>query len=244
MGPLSRLIPKELLPVRGLPILGWVLLELRSAGVREIHLVTSPEKPLLRTFVEQAPSLLGGKWELHLWNQNQDRAGNYGAVLSVPTEVRRAGPYILVWGDEIFDSGRGQRSRAHQLIAAHHRLDRPVVGVTEVEDQQVNICGVIETDSEHRIHRVLEKPSPSDTTSRLALVGGAVVSPCLDEWLAEQAPSRPREAVFAELLATWPQLETVGAEVLEAEWWELGSIASYRAGAMSLEARGVEFVEG
>jgi len=244
MGPLSKLIPKELLPVRGLPILGAVLLELRAAGVRDIHLVVSREKPLLSTFVEQAPTLLGGEWNLHMWNQRVDRAGNYGAVLSVPTELRLAGPYLLAWGDEIFEPAGGRRSRARQLIDAYQRFDRPVVGATKVGDQQVEICGVIETDAKHSIRRVLEKPSPSDTPSRLALVGGAVVPPYLDQWLAEQAPSRPREAVFSELLATWSRLGTVWAEVLEAEWWELGSLQSYRAGAVGLEARGVKVVKG
>src|SRR5712692_6072526 len=51
MLPVTKVVPKELLPIEGKPAIQWVLEEALSAGLREFVVVLSPRKAILRDFL-------------------------------------------------------------------------------------------------------------------------------------------------------------------------------------------------
>ncbi|GIW72037.1 MAG: UTP--glucose-1-phosphate uridylyltransferase [Planctomycetota bacterium] len=56
-GPLTRAVPKELLPVAGRPLVDWALEACVQAGLERVVLVTSPAKPLLLQYLRE-------RWQL------------------------------------------------------------------------------------------------------------------------------------------------------------------------------------
>src|SRR5918992_1785164 len=56
--PISRWVPKELLPVGLRPLLFWTLDEAAAAGLRRAIIVTNPEKPVLETAARAYPDAL------------------------------------------------------------------------------------------------------------------------------------------------------------------------------------------
>jgi UTP--glucose-1-phosphate uridylyltransferase len=52
MLPVTRVVPKELLPVGSKPAIHWAIEEAAAAGLREIAIVVSPTKPLIATYIE------------------------------------------------------------------------------------------------------------------------------------------------------------------------------------------------
>lgn len=55
LGTLTRTTPKELLPLRGHPLLAWTLREAAQAGIDRAVIVTSPEKPEIARFLSARP---------------------------------------------------------------------------------------------------------------------------------------------------------------------------------------------
>ena len=49
--PITKAIPKELLPIEGKPAIQWVLEEAFEAGLRKIVIVISPHKTILRDYL-------------------------------------------------------------------------------------------------------------------------------------------------------------------------------------------------
>jgi UTP--glucose-1-phosphate uridylyltransferase len=52
MLPVTRTVPKELLPVGSKPAIHWAAEEAAAAGIREIAIVVSPTKPLIQAYLE------------------------------------------------------------------------------------------------------------------------------------------------------------------------------------------------
>jgi UTP-glucose-1-phosphate uridylyltransferase len=75
LAPISRWIPKELLPVGLRPVLFWTLDEAVQAGLRRAIIVTNPDKPVLETAARAYPDAL------HLEFVPQDEPRGLGDAL-------------------------------------------------------------------------------------------------------------------------------------------------------------------
>ena len=58
--PITRVVPKELLPVGTKPAIQWVLEEAVASGLHEIVIVISSDKELLRTYLTSDANLPSG----------------------------------------------------------------------------------------------------------------------------------------------------------------------------------------
>jgi UTP--glucose-1-phosphate uridylyltransferase len=57
MASVAGVLPKELLPVAGKPLLQWTLEEAAAAGIEHAVVVTSPDKPQIAEFLSHRPAL-------------------------------------------------------------------------------------------------------------------------------------------------------------------------------------------
>ena len=153
--PVTRSVPKELLPVGTRPMLQWCLTEAFEAGFDEIAVVVSDAKPTLAAYVEE------GIWRDGLLPQLRDRAreaivstvrqdaptGVVGAVLAasswleegafgvfLPDNVRIAGPPPLT-AAHVADAGaRGVVLSACHRVGPETRHFFGDVGRVELDD--------------------------------------------------------------------------------------------------------------
>ena len=68
-----------------------------------------------------------------------------------------------------------EKPAAAQLIEEFYRKNAPIIALFEVPDDEVSSCGIIEprlcNGRVHEVQRFLEKPKPTETTSRLGVIG-------------------------------------------------------------------------
>ena len=103
--------------------------------------------------------------------------GDGHAVLQAAHIVRDE-PVLVLFGDCIYDS---EIPASRQLMDAFDKFGCSVIGMSSVESSEVSKFGVIEgsalDESTHKITKMIEKPEPGASTSRLVAVGKYIITP-------------------------------------------------------------------
>lgn len=241
--PVSKTVPKELLPLVDVPIVDNVVSEAVAAGCEEVVVVSAPGKAPLdgyfhrnerleeRLVAERRDADLAlarrGESLARVTVIHQDRPlGNGHAVLCARDLVGRR-PFVMIWGDDIV---LAKVPVAAQLLRARERLGGgSVAAVVRVGEDAARRYGVIEGepagDRMWRVRRIVEKPErpPSD----LAVVHAYVLEPEIFDVLATQAPGRGGEIWLSEAVSALAQRAPVHAYEFEGDRYDAGDRAGY-----------------
>src|SRR5438034_7196990 len=191
--PISRTVPKELLPIIDTPVIELVVAEMAAAGISRVVIVNAPGKESLDAYfrpnerLERRLAVEFRKEDIALLKRperlatvrgvvQQEANGNGHAVLQARPLVG-AEPFAMLWGDDIVI---GDTPAVGQLIEARERLGGgTVVGTIRVPRDKVSAYGVVAgTPVDERTQRVLaivEQQKPEDAPTELAAVHGDVL---------------------------------------------------------------------
>jgi UTP--glucose-1-phosphate uridylyltransferase len=209
--PISRTVPKELLPIVDTPVIEMVVAEMAAAGITRVVIVNAPGKESLDAYfrpnerLERRLAVEFRKDDIDLLKRperlatvrvviQEEAKGNGHAVLQARPLVG-AEPFAMLWGDDIVV---GDVPAIGQLIEARERLGGgTVVGTVRVSREKTASYGVVAgTPVDERTQRVLaivEKPRPEEAPSEFAAVHGYVLEPEVFEVLAHAKPGRNGE---------------------------------------------------
>ena len=244
--PITRSVPKELLPIVDTAVIELVVSELAASGIERVVIVVGPGKESIEGYFKPSPRIEqrlvaeGRTEELALLRRPQSLAqvravvqqepkGNGHAVLMARPLVGSE-PFAMVWGDDIM---LAREPAIGQLIKARERLGGgSVLGCIRVPREQSSRYGIVagsEVD-EHttRVLAIVEKPDPKDAPSDLAAVHGYILEPEIFDALAQLPPGRGGEIWLTDAIA---QLARDGAPVwaveLEGQRYDTGDKVGY-----------------
>ncbi|MEQ4721402.1 UTP--glucose-1-phosphate uridylyltransferase [Nonomuraea sp. B19D2] len=247
--PLTRALPKEMLPIGDKPVIEHTIRELVDSGIDEITIVTSPRKDLIqRHFAPDADLELqlraAGKDDLadavaelsslaHITYLYQN--GPYGNGTPVLNAARVIGdePFMVLWADDVFVA---EVPRAKQLKAAYEATGAPVLALMPMAVEDASRYGVpiVKEDlggGRLLISGLVEKPSPEEAPSRYAAIGGYVVTPGVVEELQEQTRrwrQNPQGEIYlTDALHRHAAGHPVYGQVIDGTWWDTGSPLNY-----------------
>lgn len=194
--PLTWRTPKALVPILGRPLLEHLLLNLRQHGVDSVTLAMTRRSEAIREAFGDG-SALG----LALDYAYEDvPLGSGGAIGSIASTWRTAegGPwdetFIVVNGDVITDLDVS-------AMVANHRTKRAVLSLSLHEVEDPSPFGVVDIDTDGRIHRFVEKPAIEDAPSRLINAGTWIFEPRLIGMLDPTTFHRVEDSLFPTLCA-------------------------------------------
>lgn len=148
--PHTHLTPKPLLKVAGRPVMDWVMDRLEGLPIEELIFITGHLKGQVEHYARTRY-----RWPSRFIEQRvQD--GTAGAVNLARPHVH--GPMMIIFVDTVFEA---------DLSLAERCEADGIIWVKEVEDYQR--FGVVVTDSEGYMTRIVEKPK--EPISRLANIG-------------------------------------------------------------------------
>jgi len=230
--PISRTVPKELLPIIDTPVIELVVAEMAAAGISRVVIVNGPGKEALDDYfrpnerLERRLAIEFRKEDIELLKRPERLAtvrvvvqheakGNGHAVLQARPLVG-AEPFAMLWGDDIVV---GDTPAVGQLIDARRRLGGgSVVGTIRVSKEKAAAYGVVAgTPVDERTQRVLaivEKPKPEEAPSEFAAVHGYVLEPEVFEVLERAKPGRNGEIWLSDAVS---ELARAGAPVWAVE---------------------------
>jgi UTP--glucose-1-phosphate uridylyltransferase len=186
--PVSRAIPKLLMPVGNKTVLDYLLMELDEAGIRDVLIVTSGKEKMIREYLGTDPSL--DRWlkktgKTHLLDTTKAlhkkmrvsivrQHGPYGSATPVLNAKSWVGknPFLLLVSDELFLQ---DGSRILTMAKAFDKTDATIFGIVKTNDAGTKKYGIVEgtlnKDGYMRVKNTREKPGPQTTKSRWAAIG-------------------------------------------------------------------------
>jgi UTP--glucose-1-phosphate uridylyltransferase len=178
--PLTLSQPKELLPCGPRPVMGYILDELRAAGVSEILLVSRTGKAVLEDYVHAS-------WPGACVVRQPEPRGLGNAILVARSWVGQE-PFVVALGDTIIQSNR-PKPPLSRLIG--DRTRGSVVLVRRIEPALTRLYGIVDPgdNGDHSslfaLRGIIEKPEPEHAPSALAIAGRYLFEPEIFEALAE-----------------------------------------------------------
>jgi UTP--glucose-1-phosphate uridylyltransferase len=238
--PLTRAIPKEMLPLGRRPVLEYVVQELKEAGIGRILFVVSPAKDMIRAYFGDG-SEHGVSCEYAL----QPRMLGLGDAILRGEEWAGGRPFVVAFGDCIVRSAHAVGSRPLDRMLRTHAAERADATVlTEyVDAEATRKYGILRpasavaqpADGPFRVASLVEKPSPEAAPSRQAVAARWVLSPDIFPRLRAARPGPNGEIGLTDCVAEWvAQGARLWAEPLLAQESRLdvGGFATYLAAAV------------
>lgn len=188
--PLTLTVPKPLLPVAHRPMLERLLASLAAGGVTDAVLALGfNPQPFLDAFPGDRCG--GVRLRYAVEDSPLDTAGAIGFAAR---EAGVTGTFVVANGDILTGLDVGS-------LVAFHRRSGAEATISLVSVADPSQFGIVETATDGRVLRFVEKPAPGDTDSRHASAGTYVMeASCLDR-MPGDAPLSIERAVFPQIVA-------------------------------------------
>ncbi len=215
--PATKAQPKEMLPLVDKPVIQYAVEEAVAAGIDQVIIVTSSQKRAIEDHFDlsyELEHLLESKGDIEMlrrvrrisdlaqlaYVRQKEQLGLGHAVL-MARELVGHEPFAVILSDDVVVA---DRPCIGQLVEAYEQVHASVVAVMEVPREETSRYGVIDPDPSdtangrvpvngslkgrvHRVRGLVEKPSPQEAPSNLAIVGRYVLTPKIFEKL-ERTP--------------------------------------------------------
>lgn len=169
--PLSHNKSKHMIPVAGRPLLEHSIVELKDAGVTDVLLVVGYKKDVLKEYFKDARARLGV--DIHFIDQDFSKGKGTGVAAGFARAFAGSDPFLLAYGDLQYD---GATIKEFIGEFTKHQPDA-LLALKEVPDP--SLYGVVELDASGNATRIVEKPKPGDSPSRMTNAGIYVFSPAI-----------------------------------------------------------------
>ena len=217
--PVTKSVPKELLPIVDRPLLQYVIAEAAEAGVEEVIIITSPGKESisdyfqphvaleqrltdngaheLLTKVSEATNLARVSFVL------QQEALGLGHAVLMAKDVVGDEPFVVILPDDIISHSPGAIS---QMVKVSEEMEAGVIAVETVPWDVVENYGVVDatkvSERVYRIQSLVEKPPREEAPSNLSIVGRYILPPEIFPILEETEPQTRGEIQLTDALMT------------------------------------------
>ena len=241
--PVTKSMPKEMLPIVDKPIIQLVVEELIEAGIEDIIMVTKWDKKPLEDHFDHSWALendleKNGKMDLvkkikeiadmanFVYVRQKGPYGNGTPVLSATSLVDDE-PFIFVWGDDLVKS---KVSFTKQMVDDYEKNGKLMIGVQEVPRDQVNRYGIVKLmEGSMRMEDIVEKPPIKDAPSNLADFGRMILNQDIINILKKIPLGKGNELWIVDAIREYIKSggEFYAKKVEEGEWMTTGDPLNY-----------------
>ncbi len=202
--PATKSQPKEMLPVGRKPVVQYVVEELTRVGITRVLFVTGPGKASIENHFDLDAELIqtlreSGKEELlaaleyeratvqYFYTRQRQLLGLGHAVSCARSFVGNQ-PFVVALGDSIIGMHAESDVVQRMTRCYHEREAAAVIAFEEVPHDEVGQYGIAKPKTDDELFEIVdlvEKPSPDEAPSRLAIAARYVLSPAIFTALAE-----------------------------------------------------------
>jgi UTP--glucose-1-phosphate uridylyltransferase len=232
--PATKAQPKEMLPIVDKPVIQYLVEEAVAAGITDIMIVTGRGKQAIENHFDASFELektlveKGKIRELALVEAVSSLANiayvrqplprwDGDALLQARSWIGDE-PCLVLFGDDLI---KWEIGGAEQLVRAFTQKHQPIIALERVSDKRVSSYGIFESsESEWTLHLAtgfLEKPKPTETDSRLGVIGKYIITPEVFTYLEQDGQSASRDGEIR-LADAFARMIRAGGEIY---WLEM-----------------------
>lgn len=213
--PITKVVPKEILPIIDTPTLEYIMDEAEQAGIEEIMLIVSKEKLsaiqrliegnldlnkfLLEVKKDKEYKLANKERKMKISFAIQQKKDGNGRAIECAKDFAAGEPIAVLFGDDVMRQ-TCDRNVTKQLIDAYEKLEKNVVGCQRTDETIARRCGVMKIKDQidertFDINGIIEKPK-GDLPSDLVSLGRFILHPEIFEVLAKMKPDKVTGEIY------------------------------------------------
>ena len=244
--PATKSMPKEMLPIVNKPLVQYGVEEAIEAGMVNCALVTGRGKRSIADHFdisyELEHQIAGSSKEQYLSGirdvidrgiftmvRQREMLGLGHAILTGEPLIGDQ-PFGVVLSDDLC-LNRGGAGVLTQMAALYEEHQCSIVAVQEVLREEVDkygiVAGTAERDGLTRVSEMVEKPSPNEAPSNLAVIGRYVLTPDIFEIIRNTPPGKNGEVQLTDALQAQAQEGRVLAYQFEGLRFDCGSVPGF-----------------
>jgi UTP--glucose-1-phosphate uridylyltransferase len=218
--PATKAVPKELLPVVDRPVLQYIVEEAAAAGITDVLLVTGRGKTAMVDHFDRRPDVearleeKGDHERLAAVRRSSELADIYtvrqgealGLGHAVGTAAAHVGdnPFAVLLGDEFVEEDKPLLPAMLDLQAKTGGIVLAFMEVAPHETSRYGIASVRPTNDPDvvEVTGLVEKPSPEEAPSNLAVLGRYVLPGKIFDVIADTKPGNGGEIQLTDAMAT------------------------------------------
>jgi len=250
--PATKASPKEMLAVVDKPLVQYAADEALSAGVRELIFVTGRHKRSIEDHFDKSYELEAelasrGKRDLLeivrnvlpdnafcVYTRQPDALGLGHAVLCAKPVVGDDAFAVLL-ADDLIDAHPGVIA---QMATVYEQYGCSVIGVQNVPRDETGSYGIVRTTSMgsrlHKVEAIVEKPSPDQAPSTMAVVGRYILTPAIFSELEQIGAGSGGEIQLTDAISRLLAREQVLAYEFEGKRYDCGNKLGYLEATVEL----------
>jgi len=239
--PASKVVPKEMFPIAGVPLIQYHVESLVAAGITEIIVVVRGNDDVIQRHFSPAPEL-----ERHLATQGKEKLlaemqrlsqlaeitlvpqpddlpyGNGSPALAARDHLDPGEPFYYMFGDDMIVA---DVPVPVQMVETFRATQPAAVLATQwVPDEETHLYGCVELKpgTENEMARIVEKPAPGTAPSNEVQIGHFVFTPELFDVLDPAKTGKGGELWMADAVGRLAARSKVIVHSIAGKWLAAG----------------------
>jgi UTP--glucose-1-phosphate uridylyltransferase len=254
--PATKAMPKEMLPILTKPLIQYGVEEAIEAGMNTMAIVTGRGKRAIEDHFDVSYELehqiKGTSKEKMLadirniidkvvfsYTRQIEMKGLGHAILTGKPLIGNQ-PFAVILADDLCVNDKN--GVLSQMVTLYEKYQCSIVAIEEIDPQHTDKYGVIDgNEIEPGIYRVssmVEKPSPSDAPTNLAIIGRYILTPDIFDILRDTKPGKNGEIQITDALLEQAKQGNVIAYRFKGKRYDCGSIDGYVQATVELYEKG------
>lgn len=244
--PATKAMPKEMLPVLTKPLIQYGVEEAMDAGLTEMAIVTGRGKRAIEDHFdisyELEHQIKGTEKEKYLadirniidvcsfsYTRQIEMKGLGHAILTGETLIGEV-PFAVILADDLC-VGNGDGGVLAQMVGLYHKYKCSIVAIEEIDIKHSDKYGIVsgkEVESGvFLVDDMVEKPSPKDSPSNLAIIGRYILTPDIFGILKNTPSGKNGELQITDALRTQAKNGKVIAYKFKGKRFDCGSVEGF-----------------
>ena len=242
--PVTKSMPKEMLPIIDKPVIHYVVEEAVDAGIEDIIIITGRGKRAIEDYFDASPELemrLKGKKKIELLKQlkeisdfpgihyvrQKEPMGLGDAILKAEKHIGNE-PFAVLLGDDIIANNQ---SCTGQLISVFSRFHSSIISIELLPPEKISSYGIIKGSEIEpdifAIQDIIEKPTPDSAPSNMGAVGRYIFVPEIFDCLKRTSPGVGNEIQLTDAIRLLLQEQPVYAYKFKGKRYDTGDKLGY-----------------
>ncbi|GGC86343.1 UTP--glucose-1-phosphate uridylyltransferase GalU [Enterococcus wangshanyuanii] len=237
--PATKAMAKEMLPIVDKPTIQFIVEEALASGIEDILIVTGKAKRPIEDHFDANFELESNLREknktellklveettdvnLHFIRQSHPKGLGH-AVLQAKAFVGNE-PFVVMLGDDIMED---KIPLSKQLMNDYDSTHASTIAVMKVPHEETSKYGIINPEAEvsnglYNVNSFVEKPTPEEAPSDLAIIGRYLLTPEIFHVLETQEPGAGGEIQLTDAIDTLNKTQRVFAREFTGKRYDVG----------------------
>lgn len=237
--PATKTVPKELLPIVDIPAIQHVVQEAVDSGISEVIFVTGRGKDSIEDHFDEAPELeqvleKRGQTEIvqslrrladmtEVVSVRQKKPLGLGHAVLCARDLVGDEPFAVLLSDDLIEA---PVPCLRQLLEIFEKKKESVMALRRVSEQEVQKYGIVQgkelSAGLYEVEKMIEKPQPHETPSRLAIIGRYILQPEIFSFLDKVTPGKGGEIQLTDGIANLARQKKVYGYEFAGEHYDIG----------------------